>query len=173
MSEQLHEPLLVDYQGNALAGIVQDCPVPPLTHFHDPMVCETRPVRLNKGSVERKSIYEGLKASGMGATMVPNQATAVCPLNVENLEIETAVRGLDSTWIVENTSSKAAVVAWVVDGIEWSPYNPDIKAVDDPKARVQPGNWLNVPVRSPLSIVASKLPSVSLMTLVLHDTSDF
>jgi hypothetical protein len=37
------------------------------------------------------------------------------------------------------------VVSWVVDGIEWSPYEPDVKAMDDPKARVLPGDWLNVP----------------------------
>ncbi len=146
----MHKPLLVDNQGHVLAGTVQDCPIPPLSYFHDPIVCETRPVRPNQGSLERVSIIEGLKASGMGATMVPNQFTAVCPLNVENLESETAVRGLDSTWIVENTSSRTVVVAWVVNGIEWSPFKPDIKAIDDPQARVQPGQWLNVPVRRSL-----------------------
>lgn len=148
MSEIMqNEPAtLMDTQGNVLMGAVQDCPVVPLTHFHDQEVCETRPVRLNKGAVERKSIYEGLKGSGMGATLVPNQQTTVCPLNVESLESDSAIKGFDTTWIVENTSSNTAVVAWVVDGIEWSPFNPDIKAVDDPQARVRPGDWLNVPV---------------------------
>lgn len=134
---------LVDTNGNT--GVVPNCPVPPLTHFHDQDVCLTRPVRLNLGDVSRNSIYEGLKSSGMGATLVPNQQTVVCPLEVQSLESPTAVKGFDTTWIVENTGSKTVVVAWVVDGVEWSPYNPDIKAVDDPKARVQPGQWLNVP----------------------------
>jgi len=156
MSEQPNE-------GSVLGGgIVQDCPISPLTHYHDPIVCETRPVRLNLGSVERKSIYEGLREGGKGATMVPNQHTSVCPLTVENLESETAVRGLDTTWIVENTSSKTAVVSWVVNGIEYSPYNPDILAIDDPKARVAPGEWLNVPVRNSCRGGGRALPSFSL-----------
>lgn len=134
---------LVDTNGNT--GVVPDCPVPPLTHFHNEDVCLTRPVRLNKGDVQRKLIYESLKDSGTGATLVPNQQTVVCPMEVQSLESPTAVKGLDTTWIVENTGSKTVVIAWVVDGVEWSPYNPDVKAVDDPKARVQPGQWLNVP----------------------------
>lgn len=126
-------------------GPVPDCPIPPISHFHNREVCETRPVRMNKGHVERKSIYDQLLNAGMGATLVPNQYTTVCPMEVESLENPSAVKGFDTTWIVENTGSKPAVVAWVVDGVEWSPYNPDIKAVDDPKARVAPGEWLNVP----------------------------
>ena len=135
---------LMDANGTP-GGVVPDCPVPPLTHFHQPDVCETRPVRLNLGHVERKEIYERLKNSGVGATLVPNQQTVVCPLEVESLESPIAVKGFDTTWIVENTGSKTAVVSWVVNGIEWSPYNPDIKALDDPQARVRPGEWLNVP----------------------------
>ena len=136
-------PSFMDTNGNT--GIVPDCPVPPLNHFHNDDVCLTRPVRMNKGDVERQSIYERLKESGQGATLVPNQQTVVCPLEVQNLESPTAVKGLDTTWIVENTGSKTVVVAWLVDGVEWSPYNPDIKAVDDPKARVPPGEWANIP----------------------------
>jgi hypothetical protein len=134
---------LVDTNGNT--GIVPDCPIPSLTHFHDQDVCVTRPVRLNKGDIQRKSLYEGLRDSGVGASLVPNQQTVVCPLQVQSLESPTAVKGLDTTWIVENSGSRSVVVAWVIDGVEWSPYNPDVKAVDDPKARVRPGEWLNVP----------------------------
>jgi len=135
---------MMDANGNP-GGVVPECPVPPLTHFHNEDVCLTRPVRLNLGDVQRKDIYQRLKDSGLGATLVPNQQTVVCPIEVQNLESPVAVKGFDTTWVVENTGSKTAVVSWVVDGIEWSPYNPGMKAVDDPKAHVPPGEWLNVP----------------------------
>ncbi len=136
--------LMMDANGNP-GGVVPECPVPPLTHFHDEDVCMTRPVRLNLGDVERQSIYHRLKDSGVGATLLPNQQTVVCPIEVQNLESPTAVKGFDTTWILENTGSKTTIVSWVVNGVEWSPFNPDLKAIDDPKARVPPGEWLNVP----------------------------
>eukprot|EP00934_Nitzschia_sp_Nitz4_P002530 Nitzschia sp. Nitz4//scaffold79_size90958//42746//43998//NITZ4_005025-RA/size90958-augustus-gene-0.171-mRNA-1//1//CDS//3329558249//2520//frame0 len=133
-------------QGTPLgSGPVPSCPYPPLAHFHDKTVCETRPVRLNKGADERKAIFDSLGAAGVGATMVPNQKTTVCPMDVQSLESSSAVKGFDTTWIVENTGSKETIVSWVVDGVEWSPFHPDMKAVDDPQARVRPGEWLNVP----------------------------
>jgi len=134
---------LVDTNGNA--GPVPSCPGPKLKHYHDEEVCMTRPVRKNLGHDERNAIYKALKESGTGASLVPNQQTVVCPLEVQSLENPSAIKGLDTTWIVENTGTKAVIVAWVVNGIEWSPYEPDLKAIDDPKAMVQPGEWLNVP----------------------------
>ncbi|OEU22086.1 hypothetical protein FRACYDRAFT_267155, partial [Fragilariopsis cylindrus CCMP1102] len=56
-----------------------------------------------------------------------------------------AVKGFDTTWIVENTSTKHVVVAWIIDGIEYSPFHPDMKAIDDPMAMVKPGDWISVP----------------------------
>jgi hypothetical protein len=95
--------------------------------------------------VERQSIYERLKGSGTGATLIPNQQTIICPLELQSLESSSAIKGLDTTWIVENTGSKPVFVSWVVDGVEWSPFEPDIKAMEDPKAVVKPGEWLNIP----------------------------
>lgn len=133
----------LDANGNL--GPVPDCPGAPRQKFHFEEVCETRPVRLGLGHEERRSIYERLKHSGQGASLVPNQRTVTCPVEVQSLENSLSVKGMDTTWIVENTGSNSVVVAWVVDGIEWSPFHPDVKAVDDPEARIPPGDWLNVP----------------------------
>jgi hypothetical protein len=139
-------PKTPENQGTALGeGTVPTCPNPPSAKFHFEDVCLTRPVRLNKGSLERGSIYDRLVNSGTGASLVPNQQTVTCPLEVQSLESPTSVKGFDTTWVVENTGTSPVVVAWVVDGIEWSPFEPDVKAIDDPKARVLPGDWLNVP----------------------------
>jgi len=136
-----------DFNSHVVAnGPVPECPNPPLSHYHNLDVCTShRAVRRPEGHVERNSIYRRLRESGDGATLVPNQHTAVCPLALEELESPTAAKGLDTTWILENTSSKPVVVAWIVDGQEWSPFTPDIKPIDDPKAILAPGEWLNVP----------------------------
>jgi hypothetical protein len=76
---------------------------------------------------------------------VPNQQTVVCPLEVQNLNNPSTVKGFDTTWIVENTASVDVVISWVVDGVEWSPFEPDVKAIDDPNARLTPGDWQSIP----------------------------
>ncbi|MGK3758578.1 MAG: hypothetical protein ACI8RD_010893 [Bacillariaceae sp.] len=87
-----------------------------------------------------------MRESGTGASLVPNQQTVTCPMdNVESLENEMAVKGFDTTWIVENTSMKHVVVAWIIDGIEYSPFHPDMKAIEDPMAIIKPGDWISVP----------------------------
>jgi hypothetical protein len=141
------KPLTPDNEAVSPAGdgTVPTCPNPSLSKFHFEEVCLNRPHRHNLGDFERGSIYQRLKNSGTGATLVPNQQTVTCPLEVQSLESPNSVKGFDTTWVVENTGSTPVVVSWVVDGIEWSPYEPDVKAMDDPKARVQPGDWLNVP----------------------------
>lgn len=119
-----------------------------LRKYHQPRVCETsqRTSRPEKGSHEREFIYSKLKESGAGASLVPNQQTVTCPIGkVQSLENEMAVKGFDTTWIVENTSTKHVVVAWIIDGIEYSPFHPDMKAIDDPMAVVKPGDWISVP----------------------------
>jgi hypothetical protein len=126
-------------------AIVPDCPAQPLPAYHHPDVCLTKPARLPQGHVERKSIYERLKAGGIGATLVPNQQTVVCPLLVQSLETPGATQGFDTTWIVENTSENSVVVAWVVNGQEYSPFEPAMKPMDDPKAILKPGEWTSVP----------------------------
>jgi len=123
------------------------CPGKPfLPLFHHPHFCETRPSRPEKGHEGRALIYQKLKESGTGASLVPNQQTVTCPMGeVQSLENEMAVKGFDTTWIVENTSTKNAVVAWSIDEFEWSPFHPDLKAIDDPKAMIRPGEFISVP----------------------------
>lgn len=121
------------------------CPSAKLPKYHEEEVCITRPARPEKGHVERPEIYKRLKESGTGATLVPNQQTIVCPMEVANLENPSAIKGFDTTWIVENTASTSVVVSWVVDGVDWSPFHPDVKPMDDPNAILKPGEFLSVP----------------------------
>lgn len=137
--------MLGGVDGQSLNSIVPQCPVQPLAHYHDPKVCLSKPAHPSAGHIERPAIYERLRASGTGATLVPNQQTVLCPMQVQSLEIPTATKGFDTTWIVENTSSNSVVVAWIVNGEEFSPFEPDAKPMDDPKAILKPGEWTSVP----------------------------
>lgn len=132
---------------NANDNIVPDCPSPHLAHYHHEEICLTgsKPTRPSLGTHDRRDIYEGLKASGVGATLVPNQQTVVCPMEVKGLENPTAVKGLDTTWILENTATSPVLISWLVDGVEWSPFKPDLKPMDDPQAILYPGDWISVP----------------------------
>jgi len=127
--------------------VLPQCPGNPfLPLYHHPQFCETRPSRPEKGHDERGLIYRKLKESGTGASRVPNQQTVTCPVGeVQSLDNEMASKGFDTTWIVENTSKKNVVVAWSVDEFEWSPFHPDLKARDDPKAMIRPGEWISIP----------------------------
>lgn len=125
--------------------IVPDCPSPQLPSYHNEDVCLTRPSRPERGHAERPEIYKRLISSGTGATLVPNQQTVMCPMQVQNLENPSAIKGFDTTWIVENTASTSVVVSWVVDGVEWSPFKPDVKPMDDPNAILKPGEWAAIP----------------------------
>jgi len=125
------------------------CPSRPLIHkkYHEPGVCLTKPSRPPEGHKDRKMVYNKLLAGGIGASLIPNTQTVTCPLGgkLESLEAPTAIKGFDTTWIVENTSSKSVVLAWVVDGIEYSPFEVNLKPIDDPKAMLNPGAWTSVP----------------------------
>lgn len=121
------------------------CPGFKMAKFHEEDVCLTKPSRPPSGDEQRGPTHQRLKDSGTGASLVPNQHTVVCPLQVNNLASSTAVKGFDTTWIVENTSTSNVVVSWVVDGIEWSPFEPNVKPMDDPKAILKPGEWTSVP----------------------------
>lgn len=118
---------------------------PDLAKYHRDEVCMTKPTYPRMGAHERRDVYTRLMNSGMGATLVPNEETRTCPLEVQSLESSSAVKGFDTTWIVENTASTPVVLAWVVNGVEWSPFTPDMKPQDDPKAILQPGDWTSVP----------------------------
>jgi len=125
---------------------VPRCPSQALPHFHTEDSCFKKPSHLPQGSLERNQIYQRLKHGGTGATLVPNQQTIVCPLeHVPTLEDPSAHKGFDTTWIVENTSTHPVVIAWMVDGVEWSPFTPDVRPMDDPKAILAPGDWTSVP----------------------------
>jgi len=134
-------------------GVVDTCQLLPqcpgkssLPLYHHPHFCETRSSPREEGHGEHESIYHKLKESGTGASLVPNQQTVTCPMGeVQSLENEMAVKGFDTTWIVENTSKKDVVVAWSVGEFEWSPFHPDLKATDDPKAMIKPGHWISIP----------------------------
>jgi hypothetical protein len=66
-------------------------------------------------------------------------------MQVQNLEDPTAMKGFDTVWIVENTASTSVVVSWVVNGVEWSPFKPDIKPMDDPSAILKLGEFAGIP----------------------------
>jgi len=129
-------------------NILPECPTPRLAHFHYEENClnALKPTRPSLGSHDRKFIYEGLRDSGVGASLIPNQRTVVCPIELESLENPSAMRGLDTTWIVENTSSNPVVLSQVIDGVEWSPFQPKVLSPqDDPLATLRPGDWISVP----------------------------
>ena len=114
------------------------------SRYHDVSVCLTKPNRPPEGHVERRSIYNKLLMGGTGAAMVPNTRTVTCPLGsqLESLESPASVKGFDTTWIVENSSLKPVVLAWIINGIEYSPFTPDLKPMEDPKAFLNPGGVL-------------------------------
>lgn len=127
-------------------GVVQECPHAPDAKYHRPNICVTKPVHPNVGHENRGMTYRALRDSGIGASLVPNTQTVTCPLGeVQSLENPSAVKGFDTTWIVENTSTKFVALAWIVDGIEYSPFHPDKKPMEDPKAILKPGDWTSVP----------------------------
>jgi hypothetical protein len=117
------------------------------SRYHDVSVCRSKPNRPPEGHPDRRSIYHKLKLGGSGASLVPNTRTVTCPLGgqLESLESPASVKGFDTTWIVENTSLKPVVMAWVINGIEYSPFTPDLKPMEDPKAFLNPGGaWRGV-----------------------------
>lgn len=134
-----------DTNGVNNSPVVPECPNPPLAEYHREDVCHRKPSRDRQGHQDRAMIYKALTESGTGATLVPNTQTVTCPLEVQSLENPSATRGFDTTWIVENTSSAPVVVSWVVNGIEYSPFEVDKSAMDDPRAILQPGDWTSVP----------------------------
>jgi hypothetical protein len=118
------------------------------SRYHNEEIClqGVKPVRPSfSGGPDRITNYNRLVASGQGAVLVPNEQTVVCPINVQSLENPTAVKGLDTTWIVENTSTNTVAISWLVNGVEWSPFHPDVKPMDDPQAQLKPGDWTPVP----------------------------
>lgn len=134
---------VVDKENNN--NIVPECPVAPLPIYHDPNICLTKPAHPTEGAIVRRQIHDTLQATGHGASLVPNMQTVVCPLEVQSLENPTADKGFDTVWIVENTASHPVVVSWVVNGIEYSPFDANLNAMDDPKATLKPGEWVSVP----------------------------
>ena len=125
--------------------------------YHSEEACKQKPSRPRKGGVDRGPTYRRLVAGGRGASRVPNARTVTCPIGeVSSLEepsvsesdssgLPAFEKGFDTTWIVENTSTKPVVLSWVVGGAEFSPFAPGVKAMDDPRGILQPGDWTSVP----------------------------
>ena len=75
---------------------------------------------------------------------VPNEKTVLCPLDVQDLvQSEENRNGMDTMWIVENTSSEPIVLSFVGrDGVEYSASNSKITPPqDDPRAFLKPKQW--------------------------------
>ena len=126
----------------ANGGVVQECPGEgaPWPKYHEPDVCRRRPIYPVDDHGARRVRYEALNESGVGASLVPNTETVTCPMGeVKSLENPTAMKGIDTSWIVENTSKKSVVLAWIVDGIAHSPFHPDMKPMEDSHAILKPG----------------------------------
>jgi len=124
------------------------CPINEQLHmkYHAPDICQSKPSRPMVGHDERGLIYAKLLAGGVGAALVPETQTIFCPIDKPvSLEEPLSVKGFDTTWIVENTSENAVLLAWVVNGVEFSPFLPDVPPMNDPKAMLLPGDWISVP----------------------------
>jgi len=122
------------------------CPRQTLAKYHHPQACLSKPARPSVGDASRHSTYQKLMNSGVGASLVPDETTITCPMHeTESLESPTAIKGFDTTWIVENTSTKTTLVSWVVNGVEVSPFEPGLAPMDDPKCLLKPGDWISVP----------------------------
>jgi hypothetical protein len=145
MAANLAKAAAVGALAAGYGNTVPECPNPQLPEYHHPDVCLTKPSRPPEGQPNRWMALDALKESGLGATMVPNTQTVVCPMEVQSLENPSATKGLDTTWIVENTSQNPVVVSWVLDGIEYSPFDVEKSAMEDARAILKPGEWTSVP----------------------------
>jgi hypothetical protein len=77
-----------------------------------------------------------------GISHVPDQLTVVCPEQPVHL---TPANGHNTKWIVENKSSRDAVVLFVKDGVEHSAFGDSITPPQaNPKAVLKPGDWMAV-----------------------------
>ena len=127
--------------------VFPDCPARGLPEYHNEDKCAIRPQTFHDHASQRSMTYNGLKAGATGATLVPNQQTVYCPRQVQQLGVPNAVRGFDTTWIVENTATTPVELSWVMpDGKEYSPFHPDVSPPqDNPEAILQPDEWKAVP----------------------------
>ena len=131
-----------------LGSTMPECPRKRLEKYHHAYACLSKPSRPPEGHEDRNMIYHNLLQGGIGASLVPDTKTISCPFgDVQSLESPKAVKGFDTTWIVENTSAKDVVLAWIVDGFEYSPFHPDLNPMEDYRAILRPGGELEVPLR--------------------------
>eukprot|EP00534_Pseudo-nitzschia_fraudulenta_P003283 CAMPEP_0201118810 /NCGR_PEP_ID=MMETSP0850-20130426/2998_1 /ASSEMBLY_ACC=CAM_ASM_000622 /TAXON_ID=183588 /ORGANISM="Pseudo-nitzschia fraudulenta, Strain WWA7" /LENGTH=365 /DNA_ID=CAMNT_0047384245 /DNA_START=39 /DNA_END=1136 /DNA_ORIENTATION=- len=129
-----------------LGSTMPECPRKRLEKYHHAYACLSKPSRPPEGHEDRNMIYHNLLQGGIGASLVPDTKTISCPFgDVQSLESPKAVKGFDTTWIVENTSAKDVVLAWIVDGFEYSPFHPDLNPMEDYRAILRPGDWTSVP----------------------------
>ena len=100
----------------------------------------------------RHHAIQKLLDSGVGASKVPDRRTIVCPEEGSSSSssasmMTTMMTGLDTKWIVENTSTQPVVVSWIQPdtGVERSAVHPTITPPqNDPDAILQPTEWMAV-----------------------------
>lgn len=113
--------------------------------FHGDQVCNRAEYNTFKGNLGRGFRVEELKKTHAHIA-VPNQRTVVCPLEVQDLkEGPRQGHGLDTIWLVENTSKDPIVLSFVKEGVEYSAVNPKITPPhDDPQAILPPRKHTSV-----------------------------
>jgi len=120
-------------------------PLESVDKYHGDHVCDVNEYNTFKHKMKRHETYQALKQS---IHLVPNEATVVCPLEVQDLHHATqTLDGFDVVWIVENTSSQPIVVSHVnrQTRVETSAMNAAITPPHaDPNAILQPGQWKDI-----------------------------
>jgi hypothetical protein len=129
---------------DAIAPQIASCP--PVKQvdnkgYHAEASCDRAHYNAYKDSLRRDYTYDSLKQEG-GAMRVPSAKTVTCPLTPVNLHQQNARQGYDTTWIVDNTASTPVVLAYLLNGVEYSAVNSKITPPQaDPEAILKPGEW--------------------------------
>lgn len=120
------------------------CPDPQViadgAKFHANSVCQRAEYNAYKSSVHRGARIAALKETGVRS--VPNQHTSYCPLTVDSSSSTSLTpvptTGLDTMWIVENSSSSIVQLRYLKDGQEVPTSGTDN---DDDDDILKPGEW--------------------------------
>lgn len=119
--------------------------------FHSDASCNRAEYNNYKQNQNRRLTHERINRLEGGARNVPNQKTVICPTTATTTNLHTdtgddssSIGGFDTMWIVENTSSGPALLAWVDphSGIEYSAVHSKMLAANDPEAVLLPGQWM-------------------------------
>jgi hypothetical protein len=108
--------------------------------YHTDDTCDRAAHNSIEKRLQRDSRYKVLLKTGI--SHIPDQLTVTCPEQPVHLA---PAEGHDTKWIVENKSSRDAVVLFVRDGMEYSAVDASITPPQaDPNAVLKPGEWLAV-----------------------------